>query len=173
MIRWAMGFRAYAEIVRDSSGIVRELWPIHASRVWLKSNQDLDSSAPLMYEIRLNNGQKRDVSERKLFILYDVTENGRTAQSVDAMMQNALDTRLQIDRHVRHVTHNRAMPAMIAEADQFVSKEVRDAWKEELANLYTGAENSGKTLFSTGGLKIKQMAWSLKELEITGIQQSS
>lgn len=156
---------AYSEIVYDGAGRVRELWPIHPSRVTPKRNKE----GQVVYEIRLPDdvgGQTIVLPKRKMLHFKGLGPNGIEGYSVISLASEAIGLGLAAQEYSARFFSNDSTPAGFLSHPQTLGpegiKNVKASWTTE----HGGLENSHKVAVLEEGMKWEAMGIPAKDAQL-------
>lgn len=123
---WGNG---YAEIVRDMTGTVRELWPVHPLRITPKLQSD---GRTLVYEYRPDGVVKvREIEPRDMLHIRGMG-SGTEGYSVVRVASEALGLGLAAQRHGAAFYAEGAAMRMVAVSKQILSAKGREEYRKRL-----------------------------------------
>lgn len=173
MLVWGV---AYAHLVRDSYGAVKEIWPLRATHVTMKRT----TSGALYYEVRQANAGT--IALRSDEMLRVVAPGHSLNEMVgDLVGLSAVGTAgraLALARAAEDLASDRFVNGanvggVVTHPHTLVGESLRE-YKESLAAEHQGPGNGGGTLFLTGGAQYTQVeAPSAREAQLLESRQYS
>lgn len=170
MKHWAAGWgNAWAEIVRDSSKRVRQLWPIHPSRMRVERRQD----GVIVYKVRNNDGSETPMPADRVFHQMGMSGDGYLGYSPAQLMTNTLGTARALQTTVRNSFENGVRLGGVLETDAVQTEEARINLRKSWAEMYSGSKNAGKTPVLPPGVKFKEITMKMEEAEAVALGDQS
>lgn len=169
---WKIGIgNAWAEVVRNERGEVKELWPIHPSRVPIgMAVKKADGS--YTFKILNDNGKPPTlIDEDDLFHLYGYSLDGRFGIPVVQMMMNSLGLTSALETFLKKFYENSARPSCVITTAETLSKESRDELRKQWTEAYGGPLNAGKTAVLDHGLEVSDFKSDFKAMEMTDLKK--
>ena len=166
-INWGNG---YAEIERDTTGRVRHLWPIHASRVRAYRSPD----KKLWYEVRGNSGNPSYLPAADVLNLHSfMTEDGVCGKGVIAFARESIGHGMAIERHGSAFFGNGARPGLILSHPRTLSDQARQNMRREWNEMHQGAENTHKLAILQEGVTATPFSISNEDSQFLESRQFS
>ncbi|MGA0587265.1 phage portal protein [Dyella sp. KRB-257] len=159
----------YAEVLFDGAGRVRELKPIHPTRVTVLK---LDNGR-LAYDVQDDNGRMRRLLQEEVLHLRDRSDNGLTGKSRISVARESLGLALA---ELEHGTRTFANGTKLAGAlklagvmDPDAMARLRTSWGTQ----YAGGPNAGKVAILESGMEFQPFSMSLEDAEWIAARQMS
>ncbi len=169
ILQWALGWgNGYAYKEKDKSGKVRKCWPIHPSRVVPKTNEQ---TGEIIYEVLQKNGSILKFSEDEIFRLSNMSPEGRIGYSVLALQCNTLSLAQQAQEYARNYLANSARPAGVLETLATLDEPARNNLKRSWNEMYSGADNAGKTAVLESGIVYKGISVPMSDMQFLELRQ--
>lgn len=154
---------AFAEIVRDGGGRVRELWPLHPDRV----RPVRAESGALVYEVRLPKGQSTVVlSADRILHLRGFGSNGITGYSTIALMAESVGLGLGAQEYAARFFGNDGTPGGVLQTDKKLSDPAHARLKESWNLQHGGLSNRHRMAILEEGLKWTQVGVTPEDAQI-------
>lgn len=132
----------YSEIERNGSGEVAALWPIHASRVTLKSYD----GGGLYYQVRNNDGSRTELPyEDVLHIPSFMTDDGRTGKGVIRAARESIGHAIATERYGADWFGNGGRLTGVLKHPARMEREARDNLRREWNEIYHNPDAPQKT----------------------------
>lgn len=168
---WAVGIGdGWAEVVRDSGDVIREMYPIHPSRVNARQAKK-KANGFYTFKIWNDNGTTTTIDEEDMFHLYGYSQDGRFGIPIVQMMMNSLGLTSAIELFLKKFYENSARPSCVLTTDETLSISARDALRKQWAEAYGGPVNAGKTVVMDNGMKITDFKSDFKAMELTDLKK--
>lgn len=156
MMRWLLLWgNAYAEIVRDAQGRVRQLWPLRSDRMTITR----DGLNRLTYTYTLADGTPKvwtfDPARPPIFHLRINSLDGVNGRSPIRVLRESIGFTLAASQYGSRFFANNAAPRGILSTVQNFSKEQREVLRDSWNRVHRGVENVGKIAILEGGLDFK------------------
>ncbi len=158
---WALGWgNGFAEIVRDGAGIVRQLWPIHPSRVTL-----VRRDGRLKYRVMSDN-DPNSIRPQLTFVEFELTEifhikgmgSGLMGYSIAAYAAETIGASLAAETYAASFFGQGSTASGIlthpGQLGETARQNLRDSWQK----TYGGAKNSHKVAILEEGLTWQQIS---------------
>lgn len=161
----------YAEIVRErgSRGPVKELWPIHSSRMELTR---FESDGRLGYRVRNDDGSTDDFEARDIFHVPSmITTNGITGKGVIQNARESLAAGLATERHGAAFFGNGATPGVIIKGGKFKSPEERAEYRRQWTEVHGGAERAHKPTLLPEGADVSFMEFNARDSQFLELRE--
>lgn len=145
---------AYAEIVRDAGGRVRELWPLHPDMV--RPRRAADGS--LAYSVRLPQSlQTVLLPAAQVLHVRGLGSNGLIGYSTIAIMAEVLGLGLAAQEYAARFFSNDGTPGGVLETDKRLSDPAHKRLKESWGLEHGGLSNRHRMAILEEGLKWHQI----------------
>ena len=152
---------AYIVLVRNAAGVVTELRPLHPSMV--RAQRDGDRLVYNVNEYERYYGVDQDDMLHIAGFGYD----GVQSQSViEYAAFQSIGVALATDEYSGSFFANGAMTKHLISTDKKATSEQVEAVRREYENKYAGANNSGKPMILTEGLKLTELSMSSADAEL-------
>ena len=159
---------AYAEIERSFGGQPLNLWPIHASRVTRKRNQD----GEVIYEVRNNNDKPSYIpAADMLHIPSMMSDNGVDGIGVIRNARECIGMGLATERTGAAHFGNGGIPLIVITHPGEMSEPARANFRREWQEIHGGAENSGKMALLAEGAKLEKLNLSMEDQQFLTTRQ--
>jgi len=150
---------AYAEIVRDNSGRISYLMPLHPRRV-----RPFRFRESMAYQYTEADGTMRVLFTGEVLVIRNMmSDDGITPLSPIGVAREAIGLSLAAEEHGSKLFSNDATPAGVLEhpgtLDEPAIKRLRESWE----NTHAGSSNAHKTAILEGGLKYSAISISPKD----------
>lgn len=146
---------AYAQVVRDQTGAVLELIPLHPDRVYIQRN--LTTGKLEYYYTPFAAGPQVIFKDTEIWHLRGRSDDGVYGLNPIQLAMQALGLALAEEEHAARVFGNGARPSGVFEYPGEVSDEMRDNILESFEERYVGLENAHKPMILEEGMKWHQM----------------
>jgi HK97 family phage portal protein len=143
---------AYAEIVRDGYGFIRELWPITPNRVTPKWED-----GGIVYEITVG-GQKVRLPWSKVLHLHGLGFDGLTGYSIVAMARKSIGLGMAMETFGAEYFGNGTHPGMIVEHPGKISDQGSKNLRDSLHETYSGLGQAHRLMLLEEGMKASPIA---------------
>lgn len=147
----------YSRIIRDRTGLARELYPLHPDRVELHTE-----TGEIVYHVRTKAGIEKYRPEDILHVRG--LGDGLLGWSVVQLARRSLGYGLQLEQHGSELMGNKARPGGVLSTDQVLKPETRKALGEQWDGMYTGG-GLGKTAVLDAGLSWQQVGFSAEDAQ--------
>lgn len=159
---WALGWgNAYAEIVFDAGGRVRELYPIHPSRV----RADRDSRGGMLYRVRNNDLTESVLSSDRVLHLHGLGADGAQGYSIAQVAAESLGIALASQTFAATFYGNGTHVGGVLETPKALKPEARANLRDSWKNAYGGSYNAHKVAVLEEDLKWKPITIPLADAQ--------
>lgn len=148
-------------LVTRVRGEIRELLPLLPG--WVEVRQD--ARWALRYTIRIPGVAPFERGADTMLHVVGLTLNGYTGVNPLTYQREAIGAGLQQQRYASRLLSSGARPSGVLEYPKTLSKDARKRIGEEFDTLYSGAENSGKTMVLHDGMKYSALGMSAEDLQ--------
>jgi HK97 family phage portal protein len=159
----------YAEVLFDGAGRVRELKPIHPTRVTVLKL----SNGRLAYDVQDDNGRMRRLLQEEMFHLRDRSDNGLTGKSRISVARETLGLALAEREHgTRTFANGTKLSGALKLAgvmDDTALTRLRTSWQTQ----YAGGPNASKVAILENGMEFQPFSMSLEDAEWIAARQLS
>lgn len=147
--------RAFAEIVQDGSGQVRQLWPLHPGWVLPKRLED----DTLVYEVRNPRGGGAIIlQQRQVLHLTNLTADGISGYDlVPQLARENIGQMVAIERYIQAFFGNGTAIGVILSAPG-LSEEQQEKTKNQFIERHSGVDQAHKPLVLYGDWKVERSA---------------
>ena len=157
---------AFARIVRDTSGEVKEIIPIHPRRVsrpYLKSTRvvyDVDLSTP-------SSPQKKIVTlpAEDIIHIVGLSIDGTYGLSVLEYARATLGQAINQDRFAEAFAKNAVRPSMILVHPSTLSDVARKNIEQDIQEFYAGIDKAFQVLLLEEGVDVKQLTMKMEDAQ--------
>lgn len=160
----------YAEIVRERGdrGPVKELWPIHSSRV----NPCRFDGGALGYRVRNSDGTTDDFMARDMFHVPSmISTDGICGKGVIQNARESLGAGIATERHGASYFANGAMPGIIIKGGKFKDKEDRADYRRQWMEIHSGPENALKPALLPEGADVSFMTFNARDSQFLELRE--
>lgn len=154
---------AYAEIVRDQAGRVRQLWPLHPDKMTVQRD-GYNPSSPLLYSYELPNGQRVKLEGSSnpnvaptVLHLRGLTPDGLIGYSPMSVMKQCIGLGIAVEQYGARLFSNGARPGGLLKSDKTLSKQAQDRLKQSWESLHKGLEHAHRIAILEEGLTWQQV----------------
>lgn len=168
LLHWALRYgNGYAEIVRDQSNRVTQLWPIHPDRVEVKRRDGV-----LYYEVR-NDDAGRDKIELSMMEMFHIRGFGDGVVGVNVIDYAAttLGWARAAQLYSAAFFGNGATPNIVVKNKKKMTPEGLDRQKEEFRDLFGGPTKAGKTAHLDMDSEIEVISLNPTEMQLLSTHQ--
>lgn len=142
---------AYAEIVRDGFGFVRELWPITPNRVTPKWKD-----GGIVYEITVS-GQTVTLPWPKVLHLHGLGFDGLTGYSIIAMARKSIGLGMAMETFGALFFGQGTHPGIVVEHPGKLTEQGSKNMRDALAETYSGLGQAHRLMLLEEGMKIEKL----------------
>lgn len=154
---------AYAEIVRDVSGRVVELWPLANDRVTPRRNE----AGRLVYDVaQAGRAEVVTLDQSEVFHLRGPGINGLMGENIIARAAGTLAVAAAQERFSADFFGRGAQLAGVLTIPTKVGKEQHELLRKEWAENHSGGKNSHKPLILEGGMEFTPTASNPKDTSL-------
>ncbi|HYD16746.1 MAG TPA: phage portal protein [Candidatus Nanoarchaeia archaeon] len=158
---------SYNVIERDSSGRITALWPLVPQNVVVKVKD-----GTITYEHFVGSQRELYPFEQVLHIK-GPSLNGITGMSIVQIAKQGIGLALAQDNHGAATFKNRARPGLVVKCPHALSDAARANIKDQFAEKFTGALNSGKTIVLENGWDVASVGFSNEDAQYLQSKQFS
>lgn len=167
-----MDGNAFWCLAKDKIGRIREIWPLRPDRVTVITSKEKYIAG---YSYRPDGKSKAiffEPDEILHFKTYNPINPVRGIGTVEAAIA-AIDSDNYARLWNKKFFENSARPDVVLEYDGTMDEDSYKRTTEKWEQKYKGVENAGKTAVLRGGLKIKQLNFSQKEMDFVELRKFS
>lgn len=146
---------AYAEIVSDDEGRVRELWPLAP---WLVTPDRLDGSrGPIVYHVQLPEGETATLRKDQVLHIAGFGFDGVVGLSpIRAVAKESIGLALATQEYGARFFGNGARPGAVLEHPKRLSEEARENLRRSWNEMHSGLSRSHRIAILEEGLKLHE-----------------
>ncbi len=165
-VNWGNG---YAEIERFGRDV--RLWPIHASRVEVKRDEQTDE---LMYEV---NGDDQGIppqtltADEMLHVPSMISSDGIVGRGVIQNARESIGMGMATERQGAAYFKNSARPAVVIKGGKFKDSESREEYRRMWAEVHGGAVNNAKPAMLPQDADISILSFSPEDSQFLQTRQ--
>lgn len=168
MVNWGDSF---AEIVRDGLGRVREVWPIHASRLPAGSIRR-DASGELVYHVRNNDGSVTPIQRSEMFHIPGIlSEDGVRGRGVIVHGAESIGMGIATEQFGAAFFGNGAGPAVVMTHPKTLGPEAADNLRRSWHRRYSGPNRANGMLVLEEGTTITPITIPPEQAQFLGTRQ--
>lgn len=159
---------AYAQIVRDGGGDVRELWPIPPGtlRPFRRT-----PTARLSYEISETGRAPTVLSTEQVWRVPGLVWSGVEGLSPIGYAREAVGLAMALERNTGSTLRNGARIGGIVSYPEVLDDEEYAARQQALQETLSGADNAGKTFIADGGAKFEKVGMTLEDMQFLELKK--
>lgn len=165
----ALRGNAYAQIVRDNSGAIRRLVPLHPDRVIVRRSRLVtpDGLRPLIYDVtNVGFGGTVPLEASQILHLRNFGGDGVVGYSPIRIASETIGLALAADEHAARTFANGAKPAGVlehpAKLGDVGAKNLRTSWQE----VHGGVSNTGKVAILEEGMKFHELGLTNEDAQL-------
>lgn len=147
---------AYCELVRDDRGVVREMMPLHPSRMTTERLTD----GTLRYIYREPNGRQTIYNQRQLWHLRMPTLDGVHGISLPSLVKDAIAQARALESYGLTYFANGARPGVVLQSDNPIPPEAAERMREQWERMHRGPDRAHRTAVLPNGLKVHELSGS-------------
>lgn len=151
---------AYAEIVRDGAGRVRELWPLHPDKV----TAERTARGTVLYRVQLPDGQRTPNGESEALLARErvlhlrfFSQDGIYGLSPILMGAEAIGLAIAMERHGATFFSNGAKPGGYLKYPKPLLKETKEVLRAEWEAMHGGLTNAHRAAILDDGMTWESM----------------
>jgi HK97 family phage portal protein len=152
---------AYAEVVRDGAGRVRELWPLRPDRTFPVRN----SRNQLVYETSLENDKPRRLAAYRVLHIRGLSFDGLVGYSVISLGREALGMAMAGEEYGGRFFANDSRPGGYLEHPGNLSEEAQDRLRTQFETAHRGLGNAHRLAVLEEGMKWQQVGIPPKDAQ--------
>ena len=147
---------AYCELVRDDRGVVREMMPLHPSRM----TSERLSDGTLQYIYREPTGKQTIYNQRQLWHLRMPTLDGVHGLSLPTLVRDAIAHARALESYGLTYFSNNARPGVVLQSDNPIPPEAAERMREQWERMHRGPDRAHRTAVLPNGLKVHELSGS-------------
>lgn len=157
MVNMLLTKGGFAEIVRDGSGSIIELWPLMGDRVIPKRNPQ---TSERYYEVYAFDGKIYKLYPENIIHLKGMSLDGFSSLEPIELLREALGLAIAAESYGSYFFSNGTNSGGIVEYEQGVklTPEAKDYFRKTFNQAYTGLGNSNRLLFLENGAKFQKIS---------------
>jgi HK97 family phage portal protein len=159
MIHLGLYGACYSEIVEGNAGVIKELIPLHPSRM----KTEMIENGRLRFTYTEPNGGKTVYNQDQIFRVLWMSSDGVTGSVPVQLGKEAIGLARACELHGSRYFGNGARPGVVLETDSNMAVEAAERLRENWERLHRGPDKSSKTAVLTGGLKAHELGMSNTE----------
>jgi HK97 family phage portal protein len=157
----------YAEIVRGVGG-VKELWPIHSSRVEVRRFDDNS----LGYRVRNEDGSTDDFTREEMFHVPSIiSSNGIQGKGVIQNARESIGAALATEQHGASFFGNGAMPGIIIKGGKFKTKEDREDYRRQWTEVHGGPDRHHRPALLPEGADVAFLQFNARDSQFLELRE--
>lgn len=149
----ALWGNAYLQKLKDQAGTVRELWPIHPSRV--RAGRDALAGMAKVYVI--DGDMENPRTDREILHIPGFGYDGVTGVSPIRAARNSVGLALAAEDYGGRLFKNGSLASGILQAEQRLTKEQSDGLRDRWRDRAQGLENAHEVVVLDSGAKFQQL----------------
>lgn len=157
-----MAGSSYTQLVLDGKGIVREMWPLMASRVTVKRDGE---TGPRRYHYRSEGGQERVFPEDEIMVT-PLLSDGLKGRSLIDLASETIGLSITARDFAARFFANDATPRLILKTPQPLSPEMKKSFLDAWLNRHGGTKRSHGVGFMSGTDDIKVIETDVSKLQL-------
>lgn len=154
MVNALLSKGGFAEIVRNESGTVVELWPIPAKYVALDRNRN---TKELFLRVNAPDGRYYSLYPGQYFYIKGFTLDGISSQHPVAIARDAIGLSVALEQFGAEFFKNGANAGGIVEYPGEMSDQAFERYKSSFLDAYQGLGKSNRIIFLEQGIKYTQL----------------
>lgn len=156
----------YAEIIRDSKGIPRELLPLQPQWVTVEQSRNWNVN----YRVQSQNEAVRNMTQKDIFHLKYRTLDGYRGISPVGWQRETVGNAIAALKYSSRMLKNGGRPSGVLEYPGTISTEAFENLKNSWAESYSG-DNAGKTAILENGAKYAPISMSNEDMQFIQSRQ--
>ncbi|MBO9321647.1 MAG: phage portal protein [Roseiflexus sp.] len=153
-VHLALYGNAYAQIVFDGGGRVRELWPLRPDRMSLERTR----SGELIYQYSRSDGGVDMLTKREVMHIAHMSFDGLIGLSPIALARRAFDTKARMEEYSASFWQNDASPGIVLRYPGTLNAERISALRKAWEDRHRGPGAAGRTAVLDGGVEITTLS---------------
>ena len=150
---------ALSRKVRDGAGVVRELWPMHPSRVAIKSVEPTEADpAGKLFEVTMPSGEQVRLTSYDVLHMPFVSFDGVSGVRPMEIFRSSLGIAIGGDDSTAKFMANGSRLSGVLTTDKILEPGVADRLKARWKELTAGVENSGEIGVLDNGAKFQPVS---------------
>lgn len=156
----------YGQLIWDSRGIVREIWPLRPDRmeVFRKDGERLYLYSPI-------NGGRIAFRQEDILHIPAFGFDGLVGYSRISLGRNAIGLSMSAEKYGSRVFQNDARPSVALIHPKTLKPEAHQRLKESWNEVYSGAGNAGKVGILEEGMDLKQIGFPPEDAQFLQTRQ--
>jgi len=150
----ALWGNAYAEIVRDGGGRVRELWPLRPDKTWPERDK---TTKKLRYKLILPDGEGVILPADRVLHIPGLSFDGLVGYSPIKLAREAIGLSLAAEEFGARFFSNGARPGGVLEHPGSLSKEAQERLRQSWNEMHQGLGKQHRIAILEEGLTYKQI----------------
>lgn len=162
----------FNEIVRDRGGRPIELWPIHPSRIPIRSNIKRENGR-LWYYVKNHDGGKdaRIPAEDMFHVPSIISDDGIVGKGVVTNAREAIGKAMGTQAYGSGALANGGVPPFAIKGGRFKDDEAKREWRRQYQETHGGAHKAGKPLLLPQDAEVQVLGFSLEDAQFIESQQ--
>jgi HK97 family phage portal protein len=166
MVWLGMWGNAYNRIVGSPTSVVRELRPLHPSRVMIL---DQMSDGSLLYQYSPIRGPAERIQQQEMLHFRGISSDGQSGLKIFNLIRNAVGIALSAERHISTFLKKGTRVSGVLSPTGNIGKEERTALAESWNEAFGGAEHTGTVAVLPSGVDFKAMAMDNAKAQLVEI----
>lgn len=158
---------AYAEIVRDTRGQVKELWPLFSDRmIPRRIYNDDGTSGPLVYDYYQFTGGWVTLPADRIFHLRGPSINGLLGENMIARAAKSIALAIAAERFASSFFANGTIVGTVLKYPRTLSPDAHKRLKEDWMDQHAGPDKANRPVILEGGMEIQSIAAKPDEMNL-------
>lgn len=153
---------SFSKIGRNAEGTVVSLMPLRPDWVTVRVEEDYR----LVFVYRDEAGNLQELTQDEVFHVKGFSLDGFVGISCLAQARNSMGISLALEEAAGRVFVNGMKPGGVLSVDTILKAEDRERMRSQLAEQFSGAVNSGKTMILEGGLKFEAVTMNPEDAQM-------
>lgn len=153
---------AYARVVRDGAGAVRELWPITGKVTAERTGPT--TRDPLRYVLH-SSGPDEVLRPDQVWRIAGLSWNGSTGLTPIGLAREAIGLAMAYEELSGSAVRNGARVPLVVTHPGVMTDEEYQRFKSSWNETFAGATNAGKTVIAEAGAKVEKVGMTFEDLQ--------
>lgn len=159
---------AYARVVRDGGGDVRELWPIAPTTI---RPFRPDPAGGLRFEISATGQRPETLRPDQVWRIPGLSWSGATGLSPVGLARESLGLAIALERHSASALRNGARLSGVVKHPGIMEDPEYERFKASWQETYSGVDNAGATPILEQGMSFEKVSMTFEDLQFLELKK--
>lgn len=159
---------AYARVVRDGGGDVREIWPIAPGAIQPERRRPRD---PLVFHVSESGVRTESLRTDQVWRIPGLSWGGATGLSPIALARESVGLAIALEQNTASALRNGSRVAGVVSHPHVMDDPEYQRFKGSWDEAYAGVTNAGKTVILEQGAKFEKVGMTFEDLQFLELKK--